>query len=90
MIDLTKEITRNKFDKHSRQVYAISVSDTKSAPRVFLSKDTAYTFMERIQAQLDSVACLERVELNDLDVRPDHIVSEGGKSYSLLTLTIEY
>lgn len=90
MIDLTKEITFAKFNKQSREVYAISVSSSNNAPRIFLSKESAYCYMERIKAQLESVQCLERVEFNDLDVRPDYLVTEGGKSYSLLTLPIEY
>ena len=46
--------------------------------------------MENIKKALEFNQCYEKVQLNDLDVRPEVLTTEAGCVYELLTVTIEY
>lgn len=88
MVSLEKEISLSNFKKFTRNVYGVACD--KSAPRIFLSIESAYLKMEQIKRQLESIGCLEVCEVSDLDCRPTFLKTEGGSTYSLLTLSIEY
>lgn len=90
MSDLSKEITFSKFNKLPRYIYQIHCSNGDKIIHTFLTKDSAYSKMENIVKALDFNGCIENIGLNDLDQRPDHIETEAGCVYELLTVTIEY
>lgn len=88
MISLEKNITQAQFYNHSREVYAINCSTGTRTH--YLTKDSAYSQMERIKRQLVQCLCLEDEQLDDLDVRPTYLRTEGGTVYELLSLSIDY
>lgn len=88
MINLTKEITVSKFNKHSRVIYAIASGNGSN--RCYLSKSSASEIMVKIARQLELIKAIDAIEYDDLDLTPSFIRSEAGTTYSLLTLPIEY
>ena len=91
MSDLSKEITFSKFNRLPvRNIYQIHCSNGNRIIHTFLTKDSAYSKMENIVKALNFNGCIENIGLNDLDQRPDHIETEAGSVYDLLTISIEY
>ena len=88
MIELSNLTTEAQFNKLPRVIYSI-ISSNGSAT-YYVTKNSAYSKMENIQKQLENVMCLERVEYNDLDCRPDFLLTEGGAKYELCTHTVEW
>lgn len=88
---LSKEITFAKFNRYpSRYIYQIHCSNGNKIIHTFLTKENAYLKMENIVKALRFNNCVEKIELNDLDVRPDRIETEAGCIYELLTVKIEF
>ena len=56
----------------------------------YLTKNSAYNKMENIKKALEFNKSIERVEFNDLDCRPDKIITECGTVYELIVVTIDY
>ena len=83
-------ISESKFNKLPRYIYQIHCSNGNKIIHTFLTKDGAYSKMENIKKALEFNQCCEKVQLNDLDVRPEVLTTEAGCVYELLTVTIEY
>ena len=88
MISLQNEISLAVFNKLPRVIYTVTCNGGK--PHIFLTQDSAFVKMENIQMQLEKIHCLERVGYCDHTTRPVFLETEGGSTYTLTSVGLEY